>query len=216
MLLHAVIVPPLIVLEALADVIASVDRPTADAAAPARKGFLARRGSRGAPAADSPNADVHELDLVPIQRMNLPVTGFGNVTSGDARKLTEALNEAAATWTRPTVLFAGGGALEFPDDRSIWAKLDGDIGPLMTVASGVTQSVERLGFFVDRRKFRPSLSVATITGQTTAPYLERVVAAFDAFRGEAWTVEYVSLVTRSFDEGSPAPKEIARIPLLPA
>jgi 2'-5' RNA ligase len=215
MLLHAVIVPPLIVLEAVAHVIASVDRPAA-AAAPPRKGFLTRRGSRGAPAADSSNAGVHELDLIPTGQMNFPITGFGNVTTGDALKLTEALIAAAATWARPTVRFAGGAALEFPDDRSVWAKLDGDIASLMTVASGVTQSVERLGFFVDRRKFRPSLSVATITGQTTGPYLERVVAALDAFRGEAWTVEHVSLTTRSFDAASPAPKEIARIPLSPA
>ena len=64
----------------------------------------------------------------------------------------------------------------------------------MTIGKGVPLAVQRKGFFVDRRKFRPWLSVGTITETTTAPYLERLVAALDGFRGEPWTVAGVSLM----------------------
>ena len=95
--------------------------------------------------------------------MSLPIAGFGNVTAGDAVNLADTLKDAAAEWACPTVQLAGGGALEFPDDRSVWAKLDGDVEALVAVARGVVQSVASRGFFVDRRTFRPWLAVATIT-----------------------------------------------------
>jgi 2'-5' RNA ligase len=182
MLLHASIVPPPAVLEAVANVLQSIDRPVAEAVPLARKGFLGRFGSRGVHAAAPSIAAVDELDLIATEDMQLPITTFGNVTADDALKLAEALNEAAAEWTRPTVHIVGGTALEFPGDRSVWAKLEGDVAALTTIARGVTQSVERLGFFVDRRKFRPALSVATVNEATTAPYLQAVVDGLDAFR----------------------------------
>ncbi len=91
-------------------------------------------------------------------------------------------------------MFTGAAALEFPGDQSVWIKLDGDIDALMAIGKGVSLAVQRNGYFVDRRKFRPWLSVGTITETTTAPYLERLVAALDGFRGEPWTVEGVSLM----------------------
>ena len=117
--------------------------------------------------------------------MYLPLTGFGNVTLGDSVKLAKALRAEVATWAPPRrCAFTGGAALEFPGDESVWAKLDGDVDGLKTIGRGVPQVVQRLGFFVDRRQFRPWLSVGTITDATTAPYLERLVAALDDFRGE--------------------------------
>ena len=63
--------------------------------------------------------------------------------------------------------------------------------------------MQRLGFFVDRLQFRPWLSVGTITDESTAPYLESVVAALDGFRGRTWTVEAVSLMRRPADTTEP-------------
>ena len=148
--------------------------------------------------------------------MCLPIAGFGNVTSDDASKLADCLRGAAAAWACPTVCLAGGGALEFAEDRSVWARLDGDVDGLLAVASGVVQSVASRGFFVDRRKFRPWLSVATITKSTTAPHLENVVAALDAFRGEAWRIEWISLVKPFFEESVQVSKELYRIELGPS
>jgi hypothetical protein len=95
----------------------------------------------------------------------------------------------------------------------VWAKIEGDVDGLVAVASGVVTSVATRGFFVDRRKFRPWMAVATITDLTSAPYLERVVAAFDEFQGEPWTVECVTVTKPSFDPSVGEPLEVYRIPL---
>jgi RNA 2',3'-cyclic 3'-phosphodiesterase len=212
MLLYAVIVPPREVLVAVARVVRSVERPSAPGPSAPRRGLRARLGGRGAPAVE-PAAAAHELELISAEQMNLPITGFGNVTTGDARRLTEVISTAATGWAPPTMCFTGGTALEKPGDRSVWVGLEGDVAALMTIAKGVTQSVEPLGFFVDRRKFRPSMAVGTVTEHTTTEYLQSVLDALDAFRGEPWTVEHVLLTRKSFDAGAAMPEEVARIPI---
>lgn len=217
MLLHGAIVPPRAELEAVVEVLQSVPAPEAPSEAPtepSRRGLLGRLGAgrRHEDPVEEPAApDV--LNHVPVGDMYLPVTEFGNLTTSDAHELAGVITEAAAGWSSATVHFAGGTALDFPGDWSVWAKLGGDLDPLMEVARGMTQCVEQLGLFVDRRLFRPMLSLATVTESTTGPYLQDVVDALDAFRGEDWTVDHVTLMTLSFDGSRPAPKEFLRIPL---
>ena len=149
--------------------------------------------------------------------MYIPLTGFGNVTLGDSVSLAKALRAEARTWDRPTVHLAGGTALEFPGDESVWAKIDGDLDALNTIGRGVPQVVQRLGFFVDRRAFRPWLPVGTITDTTTAPYLEKR-------RGARWRPSAAELDHRGdlADEGAArrGPRtpfeEMERMPLAPA
>jgi 2'-5' RNA ligase len=164
MRLFAAVMPPVAVLEELADVVRSV-------------------------APDTP-----ELDAVPVDALHIPITAFGNVTTADARQLQAALAREAATWPAPELRFAGGAALEWPTDRSVWARLDGDVEELETIGRGVPVVVQRLGFFVDRRRFRPWVSVGTITDKTTAPYLEKLVDALEIFRGTPFRLEEVSLL----------------------
>lgn len=166
---------------------------------------------RSVPAPDGTTAAL--LDQVEMDRLSIPITNFGNVTTADAHRLAEAIAASASGWTAPIVRFAGGGALEFPGDWSVWAKLGGELELLTTVARGVTASVERHGFFVDRRLFRPMLSVATVTAATTGPYLGAVVDALDAFSGRDWRVGHVVLTTESFVDGRPRVREFERIPL---
>lgn len=214
MRLFAAIVPPRPVLDEIAEVVGSVGAAPVSTAAP-RRGLLGRRGgthaSRGQQSAP---AGSDELDRVTPAAMYLPITHFGNVTLGDSVQLADALRADVATWSRPEVHFSGGAALEWPGDESVWAKLEGDIDTLRTVGRGVPLVVQRLGFFVDRRKFRPWLSVGTITPATTAPYLEAVVAALDGFRGRDWTVESVSLMKRLPEATGPVDfEEMERMPL---
>ena len=218
MLVHGAIVPPRPVLDAVAAVVRSVEEPAQaveSEPAPQPKGLLGRvgrhRSAESAPAAPAAAA-TPMLEHVPVDLMLMPITGFGNLTTNDAHRLVEAVKEAAAGWAAPTVRFAGGTALDFPGDWSVWAKLEGDVEELMAVGRGVPQSVERLGFFVDRRQFRPMLSVATVTPATTGPFLEQLVGALDAFRGDEWTAE-ISLTKETFVDGRPVMSELERIPL---
>ena len=217
MLVHGAIIPPRPVLEAVAAVVRGVAEPVQPGApvpAAQPKGLLGRVGRhRSAETTPEPAAaGTAMLEHVPVDLMLFPITGFGNVTTNDAHRLVEAIKEAAAGWTAPTVRFAGGTALDYPGDWSVWAKLEGEVEELMTIGRGVPQSVERLGYFVDRRQFRPMLSVATVTPATTGPFLEQVVGALDAFRGEEWTVE-ISLTKEIFVEGRPETTVFERISL---
>lgn len=212
MLVHGAIIPPRAVLEALDAVVRSVPVPVEAVASPPQRGRLGRFGRHR----DETPGVVAEgpvmLEHVPIERMSLPITGFGNLTTHDANRLADAIAQAASGWDPPTVRFAGGTALDFPGDWSVWARLEGDVDALGAVARGVMQSVEGLGFFVDRRQFRPMLSVATVTPATTGPFLQEVVDALEAFRGEEWTAG-ISLTKETFVAGKPAMAEFRRIPI---
>lgn len=214
MLVHGAIIPPLAVREALDAVVRSVPVPVPveAVASPQPRGILGRLGRHRDDAADVAAEAPVMLEHPPVNRMVFPITGFGNLTTNDSHRLVDALRSAAAGWTAPSVRFAGGTALDFPGDWSVWAKLDGDLDAVGAIARGVTQSVESLGFFVDRRQFRPMLSVATVTPATTGPYLQAVVDALEAFRGEEWTIA-ISLTTEAFVEGRPEVREFQRIPL---
>jgi hypothetical protein len=210
MLLNGAIVPPRTACEAVDEVVRSVPVPVpVDAPQLPGKRRLGRRKDETTPA---PAAAM--LEHVPIGDMRLPITGFGNLTTTDAHRVADEIRTAAAAWAAPTVLFAGGTALDFPGDWSVWAKLDGDVDALAAVARGVVQTVERLGFFVDRRAYRPMLSVATVTPATTGPYLQSVVDALDAFRGEDWTAD-IALTRETFVGGQTELTEFQRIPLGP-
>jgi hypothetical protein len=124
-----------------------------------------------------------ELVPVPAADMRLPVSNFGKVALNDGLRLLETLREACT----------GSAALEFEGDRSVWGKIDGDLDELLEVGRGVPKVVQPLGFLVDRRKFRPWISVGTITEATSLPYLEKLTAALDGFEGSPWTVEHLTI-----------------------
>jgi hypothetical protein len=197
MRLSAAIVVPRELLEDVSRVVRSAQAPPAAAVEPRRR-FGRRTVTGGAHAAGRPltPTTTPELDTPTLAAMFLPLSGFGNVTLADSATLAHALRAEVATWRRPTIAIAGGTALEFPGDDAVWAKLEGDVELLETIGRGVPTVVQRLGFFVDRRQFRPWLAVGTITPETTAPYLERLVALLDAYRSEPWTIEHVSLLKR--------------------
>jgi hypothetical protein len=161
----------------------------------ARRGLLGRR-TREEPSIPS----VPQLQPLDAERAVVPITDFGFLASGDARRLVDALTDVcAALPTGPTVRVAGGAALVDPDDRFVWADLAGsedELGALRTVANAVVSGVQPLGFFCDRRQFRGRLPIATITDTTTVERLEEVLAALAAYSSEPWTVDQVTVLQR--------------------
>lgn len=157
-----------------------------------------------------------ELEPVYSAAMNIPITNFGNVALRDSVMLRQTIQRVASTWRSPKLRFSGGTALEWPGDDCVWAKLDGDVDGLREIARGVPTAVRPLGFLVDRRTFRPWLSVGSITDHTTAPYLQRLVDALDDFQGELWTLAELSLLQRrpaDDDEEPDITEVIERYPL---
>lgn len=221
MRLEAIIRPPSALAEAVVEVLRaargeSTPLPAGSARTPG--GGLLRRfaGRRGVAASPAPSPPGLALDLLPAAELTLPLVDFGNVTAGDGRRLAAALQQAAAGWAGATVSLGGGAALEFPADRCVWVKLEGDVAALHALAREAGQVVERLGFFVDRRRYRPMLAVASINDATQAEDLELAVAALDAFRSEPWTVDHVSLTKTSYRTGAPEAAEFERLMLGPS
>jgi hypothetical protein len=91
----------------------------------------------------------------------------------------------------------GSAALEWPGDENVWSRLHGDLDALFTIGRGVPVAVKSLGFLVDRRAFRPWLAAGSITETTTAPYLEKLVAALDDFTSSPWQFDRLSVMRKS-------------------
>jgi 2'-5' RNA ligase len=134
-----------------------------------------------------------ELTPVGVPDLRIPVTNFGNVALHDAETLLQTLRTQSARWPQPELRFHGHAALEWEGDKCVWSKLDGDVDELITVGREVPKVVQPLGFLVDRRKFRPWIAVGSITDATTLPYLERLTAALDEFKGAPWTLEALTV-----------------------
>jgi 2'-5' RNA ligase len=191
-LFAAILLPP----EVFREVMEVVPSPFAPPGPAPRKGLF-RRATRAGSAAQPADEVKPELQLADRgSAAYIPISSFGNVTLADSLRLADALRRDVAGWPQARVHLAGGAALEFKGDESVWAKLDGDLDTVLQIGRGVPETVKQLGFFVDRRVFRPWFPVGTITDDTTAPYLESVVDALEAFRGQEWTVEHVSLMER--------------------
>lgn len=208
---RAALVPPGPIAEAVAALVSSVPVPPEPAPpVPAGRGLFRRRREDPVPAEREIPAP--QLDPLPSEQLQLPLCSFGNLTTEEVNRLRSKLAGIAAGLPSPTVWVAGGGALEFDGDRSVWARLEGDVDGLWKVFRGINEGVERLGFFLDRRSFRPWLAVGTINDATRAPYLEDVVAALDAYRGEPWLVDDVVLSKLSLTDKQ-ASVELDRVPL---
>lgn len=154
--------------------------------------------------------DERQFEAVPAGWMHLPVTRFGNVTSGEVSRIVEALRQAAAEWTPPRLRFAGAVALEWPGGEEMRAALSGDVDGLTAIARQVPTAVEKLGLFVDRRGFRPWVSVGRVTATTTLPFLTRVVETVGAYSGPEWWMTHLSVVRKSWvkADGMACPFEV--------
>jgi len=145
----------------------------------------------------SVGADELQFEAVPADWMQLPVTRFGNVTSGDAPRIVHALREAAGEWVAPRLRFAGAAAMG-PGDEAVRATLSGDVDGLTGIARQVPTAVEELGFFVDRRGFRPWVSVGNVTATMTPPFLTRLVETLGSYTGPEWWMTHLSVLRRTW------------------
>jgi 2'-5' RNA ligase len=202
--LHAAFVPPAGLRQELADLVRGLEPEVSDESSH-RRGLFGRRTQPSAPAG-GPGSGV-QLNVEGADRMVLPVTDFGNLASGDARRVADALEAALAELPAPTVRVQGGAALVDEDDRCVWAEVVGDddeLDRLRAIAQRVVSAVEPLGLFRDRRQFRSRFPIATITDTTTVEHLEHVLAALTSYAGRPWTVDEVTLLQR----GSGAWREV--------
>jgi RNA 2',3'-cyclic 3'-phosphodiesterase len=152
--------------------------------------------------------DDAQLTAVPAELIHLPLGNFGNVGLTDRTALQNALQEELAGWPAMNLRFKGGAALVKEGDDSVWAHLDGDVDRLVALGAVVPKVVQRLGFLIDRRVFRPSVRIGRITPHTRVDFLERLLQRLDGYRGPAWTAHNVSLLRHHV--GEPTELDIMR------
>ncbi len=138
-----------------------------------------------------------ELTLVGRGSLQFPVIGLGNVTRLDATALCEALAaRVAGLGTSATIALSGAWALEDGDDPSVALRVVGDVDALTTIASSLPTFAAELGYYVDRRRFAPRLTVARVTDATTLPVLQALVDVLDGYRSRTWDVTTVEVQHR--------------------
>lgn len=179
-------------------------------AAPRRRLFGRDRTPPAAPASvESP------VLPVPAGQAHVSIAVFGNLPTGDVQRLGDVIAEAAADWPAPRLHVAGVDGQEQPG--AVGVALGGELDALTAVARGVTGSVEALGLFVDRRRFRPAVVVAQVAAASApdADTLARVRAALAGHHGEPWTVDHLSLLKVEHDAGVRRFAELRQLPLGP-
>ncbi|MGN6783215.1 MAG: 2'-5' RNA ligase family protein [Marmoricola sp.] len=176
-----------------------------------RRGLFGR--ARPAPAPAVPREE--EVLAVPAGQLHVPVAAFGNLPTGEVLRLGDVLEESVAA-ARAADLCIAGLAPEEPDAAAV--ALDGDVDGLTSVARSVSGTVEGLGLFIDRRRFRPAVVVARarlVGGVGAAGELSRLRAAMGSYRSAPWTMDHLSLLRLEHDNGVDRLVEVRRLPLGP-
>lgn len=123
------------------------------------------------------------------------LSGFGNVTRGDATQLAELFRERLAGFEAPVLRLARVEPLIYPGDDSVWAGIEGDVEDLAALATAMPRWVHAFGFVPDRRKYRSWVQLGTVTPRTTLGYLEGLVSRLSAYQGPEFQPAGVTLAT---------------------
>ena len=141
-----------------------------------------------------------ELDRVDRGSMMIPLFSLGNVTRPDATAVAQFLrSELDRSRPPPQVRFEGVWALEAEGDATIGLPLAGEVDRVTELARVLWDLVTVRGYFVDRRRWAPRLTVGSVTATTTLPFLERLVAELGGFTSPPWSVASISFMRRRFD-----------------
>ncbi len=150
------------------------------------------------------------VECSPPDFVHLVVARFGNLTSGDVGALRRALTAAGPAWRTPTVRIAGSTILESSGSHSIAVTLAGEVDDLASIAGDVKSCAQRLGLFLDRRDFTPSIAVAPLADATPGPSGLAALAALADFEGEAWTADHISVMRNVSDSAPPQASRASR------
>jgi 2'-5' RNA ligase len=141
----------------------------------------------------------------PPDEYDVPVAGLGNVSETDARRLVRALAERIGDIPAPVIRFEGP-ELHGPD---VLAPLAGEADELTAIARLVAEIAASVQLYVDRRRFRPALTMASVAD----PSAQGLLAGMPAWSGMPWEAGGISLIRTRWFAGSPRAEEFAFVEL---
>ena len=150
-----------------------------------------------------------EFDRVPRGSLMIPVFSLGNVTRPEAASVAELLDAELDHSLPPAqVRLAGVWALEADGDLTVGLPLAGEVDRVNELARTMWDLVTLRGYFVDRRRWAPRLTIGSVTATTSLPFLERLVADLTAHSSPSWPLSEILFVRRRFDTGDADPWDV--------
>lgn len=204
--LHVGLVPPLPILLEVDGALGAARRLVEPEVV--RGGLFGRRS-----AAARPRLVELALDRIPTADQHLPLAGFGNVTADDARRVTEALAALAQGWPRLRLVTEGAEVVDTAVGTSVVLTIGGDLEALGTIARGIGHCVERIGIYVDRRRFQHHVELARSFSGSASADLQAAVEAVRGVGKRTWEVDSLQLLTAYADAGRTRLRGYGRIPL---
>lgn len=130
---------------------------------------------------------------------HLTLVFLGEVADDRAAGAGTALRAGVAAWQAtgkpaPRLRLAGGGRFGRRRSTVLWVGLAGDLDGLSSLGRAVRRELRRARFPVDRKPFRPHLTLARPGDRLTGEELAADVSALGGYEGPEWTMMAVQLV----------------------
>lgn len=138
------------------------------------------------------------VTVVPPQRLDIPITSFGNLLPADCDRLASVLRSSFEGADAPVVWFEG---LGLDDTGPVVVGLKGDVEPLADLARFVPEAAATVRLFVDRRRFRAAITVANLPPGTAPQLVSAAVESMTGWKGSPWPVPGLSLLRTRWSHG---------------
>jgi 2'-5' RNA ligase len=150
--------------------------------------------------------------MPPVERWHLTVAFYGEVPTDKLDELSTRLGRVASRTVPLQLALAGGGT--FPKSpraaRVLWCGVTGDVDELTRLAARSVAVGRRIGLPMERRQFRPHLTIARARARTAD--FSQAAAALAGYVGRGWRVSGLRLV-RSQLGPDPRYETVGRWPL---
>jgi 2'-5' RNA ligase len=151
--------------------------------------------------------------LIPGERWHLTVAFLGEVPDERRPDVEDALRGAVSG--HPAALrlrLAGGGRFGRGRSTILWVGVHGEMSALQKLTRSVGGDLRRARLPVDRKPFRPHLTLARCGERLTVEQVHADLAVLDGYQGPDWTLTHLHLV-RSSPGPSPEHHTVARVPV---